>query len=404
MWNKLADKWNEFINFDEENNGTSDNLDNNSLGSGANHDWSNESTTKSVNGGPGSGNFGHAGRPGRVGGSAPVGSVQTEYAWPTTPEERQKMLDRFRKDELVKKMRRMRTIASFDDAHIAAMQEAGFTDDQIQKWKEKILAKQLVNIEKSEKTKELRKRAKESPEQTQAIDSLVANMEVAPKDETWLRNNCSPEMAMAFSTEVEKARKMGIENIKLRLNDADSTNGSMGYSESDDRFNLTISKKILRDWEATLESRKQRGPNGSKWWTNDEVGGTFSHEFGHSMEWQFIKKFTGSMKQFPSTMVSGLYDYAANLIVNEAKTNVIKSGVRQDDLRINKDSQFMSRYGRANSHESIAESFANPDYSVLTKEIYNIATGRTSLGKERMEKLNQSIESIQTIVKERFQK
>ena len=48
MWNKLADKWNDFVDFDGQNKNT---------------------TSKSVNGGKGSGNFGHQGRPGEVGGS-----------------------------------------------------------------------------------------------------------------------------------------------------------------------------------------------------------------------------------------------------------------------------------------------------------------------------------------------
>jgi len=48
MWNKLADKWNDFVDFDGQNKNT---------------------TSKSVNGGKGSGNYGHKGRPGEVGGS-----------------------------------------------------------------------------------------------------------------------------------------------------------------------------------------------------------------------------------------------------------------------------------------------------------------------------------------------
>ena len=57
----------------EVKNVTSDNLDNNSFDSGISGDFYNESTSKNVNGGPGSGNFGHSGRPGEVGGSSSTG-------------------------------------------------------------------------------------------------------------------------------------------------------------------------------------------------------------------------------------------------------------------------------------------------------------------------------------------
>lgn len=388
-----------------ESDDTSSSMGSNSPNGGNNSTRSDESTTKSINGGPGSGNFGHAGRPGEVGGSAPSGSSRPDYfdySSYLSPEDRQKYLDRLKKDELLSKTARMRSLKAFDEAHIEALREVGFTEEDIKRFKEKVLARQIVDAEKNDKRKELRQRAKDSPEQTKAIDNIVSKIKVDSKDETWLRNNCSPEMAQAFSEEVDHALEMGIENIHLRLNDAKASNGSMGYTASEDRFDLTISKEILRDWEATLETRKQKGPDGSKWWTNGTLNGTFAHEFGHSMEWQFIKKYAGSMEKFPQTLVASLYDYAAKLVVHDAIQNMKKSGVTLDDLRANQDKKYISKYGRTNAHEAIAESFGNPNYSDFTKEVYDITMGKTKMSQERVSKLRESIRNIKKIVKGRY--
>lgn len=145
---------------------------------------------KALNGGKGSGNFGHLGRPGKVGGSAPSGSAHASYEdsirW---------YLDLEKKNELLKKMRRMQTLDRWDEAHEQAMRDAGFSEDGIKAWKAKIALKEVAYKDKKAKQKELRERAKNSPEQKAAIDKITENITVEPKDETWLRNNCSPEMA-----------------------------------------------------------------------------------------------------------------------------------------------------------------------------------------------------------------
>lgn len=343
-----------------------------------------------LNGGKGSGNFGHLGRPGKVGGSASKGEAHADLR-----DDLANYLDREKKNELIRKMRRMRTSKSFTPEHEQAMRDAGFSEDSIKAWKFKIGLKEIAYKDKQEHAKKLRERAKSSPEQTKAIDNIVSKIQVMSKDETWLRNNCSPEMAQAFSDEMNKAIEMGIgENkIILHLNDAEATNGSMGYRKMQDTFVLTISKKILRDTEATKATRMAKGNLGDKWWTSSEINGTFSHEIGHAMVWEALRKACGNN---PKVMgyrgYTNVDEYMARLIVNQAKANVVKKGIRVDDLRMNKDRKYMSQYGRTNGHEAVAESFANPEYSELTKEIYKVA--RTGLTGKYKQAIDKTIENI----------
>lgn len=351
-----------------------------------------------LNGGKGSGNFGHAGRPGLVGGSSPSESSSSTL----TDEQEAKAQEwarTLRKGELIQKIRRLKKTDKFDEL-VQEMLDLGFTQERIDSWRDWIKKQEEEHQVETEKKRELRKRAQESPEQTAAIDNVVEKIAVRPQDVQWLRKNCSPEMAKAFSDEVDKAEKFGIKNVELFLNNKEVKQGELGFWPSTNTYKLQISKKILRDQEATKASRESAGPNGRRWWTSDKIEGTFAHEFGHCMEWEFLKKFMGPEKKLPngqSLLKSNYFlpkvrDYCSQLIVNQAKENLSKKGVSLDELRENKDYKYMSNYGKTNQFEAIAESFGNPDYSPLTKEIYNITMGNKKLNKQRIENLKKSIE------------
>lgn len=357
-----------------------------------------------LNGGKGSGNFGHAGRPGLVGGSAPAGSsAETDpFAW-FDENKRKEMLAIIKKGDVVKRLRRIKKAEKLEEL-IPEMREVGFSEEYIDSWRKRIKVIEKEHSEDVEKRRELRERAQKSPEQTEAIDNLVSKITVVrPKDEEWLRRNCSPEMAKAFSDEADKAKEMGIETVRLFLNDKDGTQGELGYMPSTGSYTMQISKKILRDQEVTKARRESAGPNGRKWWTSDKIEGTFAHEFGHCMEWEFLKKFMGPEKKLSngqSLLKSNYFlpkvrDYCSQLIVNQAKENLSKKGISLDELRENKDYKYMSNYGKTNQFEAIAESFANPNYSAFTKEIYNITMGNVKLSKERAENLKKSIETCE---------
>ena len=348
---------------------------------------------KLLNGGPGSGNFGHYGRPGKVGGSSPRDNADMAF-------DLEEYLKYDKRRVLRARMRRM-NIDQFDKDFEKELADAGFTKDEVQQFRVIVAMTQAERDDKKAKQKELRARAKGSEEQTKAVDNIVHSIIVQPKDETWLRNNCSPEMAQAFSDEIEVAKEMGVDvgKVKLRLNDATKANGSMGYHGLVEKyFTLTISKKILRDYEWTQEQRNYCGPENKKWWTSSSVNGTFSHEFGHAMNTMFCLR-------------AGLHDshdlQMANYIVIKAKENLIgakysdrdkwTSTQREtaDSLKMNKNFNWISEYGQTNAMEVIAESFANPNYSKLTKEVYKIT--KSTIPKEKIaEDMGISVEKLES--------
>lgn len=398
----LIDRWREdpdgfiIINGNEKDGSTNNSLDNNSIAGGFDSNISGRQVQ--VNGGKGSGNFGHAGRPGKVGGSSP-----SESSSPALTDEQEAKVQEWtrtiKRGELIQKIRRLKKSDKFEEL-VQEMLDAGFTRAHIDTWRDWVKKQEEKHQVETEKKRELRKRAQESPEQTAAIDNVIEKIVVRPQDVQWLRKNCSPEMAKAFSDEVDKAEKFGIKNVKLFLNDKEAKQGELGFLPSTDTYSLQISKKILRDQEKTQATRQRSGPNGSRWWTSDKIEGTFAHEFGHCMEWEFLKKFMGPEKKLAngqSVLKSNYFlpkvrDYCSQLIVNQAKENLSKKGVSLDELRENKDYKYMSNYGKTNQFEAIAESFGNPDYSPLTKEIYNITMGNKKLNKQRIENLKKSIE------------
>ena len=344
-----------------------------------------------INGGAGSGNFGHLGRPGKVGGSAKSGTAHAETVIiggsSSFTEAANRYAEYLKKQKLITKMRRMRSMDKFDKAHEAEMLAAGFTEEDIKKWKIKIATKITIDEDKKKHAKELRERAKTSPEQKEAVNGVLEKITVLPKDATWLRNNCSPEMAVAFNEEMAKAAELGIDTKKIHLvlNDAKVTNGSLGYRKLTDAYELKISKQILRDYESSKATRERSGPNGSKWWSSDKVSGTFAHEIGHAMEWEAIKRLSGG-KEALKTQSSWLQKNIANAITHSAIKNLESRGI---NVRENHDREykFMSQYGHSNAHEMIAESFSNPNYSEFTKEIYKITkNGLTGKVKDDMER------------------
>lgn len=345
-----------------------------------------------INGGAGSGNFGHLGRPGKVGGSAKSGAAHAETTIvggsSSFTEAANRYAEYLKKKKLITKMRRMRSMDKFDKAHEAEMLAAGFTEEDIKKWKIKIATKITIDEDKRQHAKELRERAKTSPEQKEAVNGIIDKITVSSQDSTWLKNNCSPEMAVAFNEEMAKAAELGIDTkkIRLRLNDAKVTNGSLGYNKYSDKYDLTISKQILRDYEASKADRERLGPNGKRWWTSEDIRGTFAHEIGHAMEWEAIKRLPGG-KTALGKQPGYLHRNMAKAIVYNALQTLREKGIIDGDRIRDPEYKLMSEYGHSNAHEIIAESFANPNYSALTKEIYKVTTkGVTGKVKDEMKR------------------
>lgn len=344
------------------------------------------SLDKNVNGGKGSGNFGHSGRPGLVGGSAPAGTSPAVAIYVTGEEAKMDFDTILQRRDLQQKLKRMRKIDDFNDDVVAEMKKLQFTDEEIERWRAMILAKEVVHIMDRDKRREKRAQISDSAEQKEAIEKVVDSVEMEDKDKTWLRNNCDVEMAQALSREIDRAKESGIDKIRLKLNDSKSINGRMGYIAGRDEYELTLRKGLLRDTEQTKASRERQGPNGGRYKSSDDIGGTFAHEFGHALETVFAKSLVGDRGIAKSSMYMGeITSFTSRAIVEQAKRNVIAKGIGKEELFRNADNKYMSAYGRTNTREAIAESHANPNFSEFTREIENIVTRRVPIDKDLLD-------------------
>ena len=341
---------------------------------------------KNVNGGKGSGNFGHSGRPGLVGGSAPAGTSPAVAIYVTGEEAKMDFDTILQRRDLQQKLKRMRKIDDFNDDVVAEMKKLQFTDEEIERWRAMILAKEVVHIMDRDKRREKRAQISDSAEQKEAIEKVVDSVEMEDKDKTWLRNNCDVEMAQALSREIDRAKESGIDKIRLKLNDSKSINGRMGYIAGRDEYELTLRKGLLRDTEQTKASRERQGPNGGRYKSSDDIGGTFAHEFGHALETVFAKSLVGDRGIAKSSMYMGeITSFTSRAIVEQAKRNMIAKGIGKEELFRNADNKYMSAYGRVNVREAIAESHANPNFSEFTREVENIVTRKVPIDKDLLD-------------------
>lgn len=352
---------------------------------------------KVANGGPGSGNFGHAGRKGKVGGSAPSGSkiaVSEQRVSSKWIEENRDYLkasgyeddeiDRLLKgqkwEELKRKAEKAKTVKKFDDI-VEEMKREGVLDatwwDDVGKyWWENVGERTRESIKRAEQ----RKKEAVTPEQGKAIDSLLGDtgIKMNPADERWLRGNVPEQMVKAIHEEIDKAYEQGFSkgNLRLQFTEAERRGGSCTLDKDRETVLIRLTKGDLSDTESFLKKTNREGIDGERWWTckSGNLGSAMVHELGHGLVWQAVTNQNKS-----------IYDYkrACDTIVYEAKREYL--GLKKRDavyssadmseaqktkaaeLRENKDYMLISEYGLTNSAELIAESHANPDYSEFTK-------------------------------------
>ena len=147
---------------------TSNSLDRNSVAGGIDNDFNNEQTTEVVNGGPGSGNFGHSGQ--------------------------QKLKERATK---------AKTLEEFHEV----LKEMEASPHDFSVWKKNVGDPARASLERK---LELKSKVK-NPEQQKAVDDLKATGIDLPKaSEKWLRENCPQELVESITSSMKQAEKDGL--------------------------------------------------------------------------------------------------------------------------------------------------------------------------------------------------
>ena len=346
------------LNEFEENNDTSNNLDNSSDNSGDNSIGSNEQTTKELNGGKGSGNFGHVGRPGYVGGSGKTLGLAREKT--------------FRKGDKVE----ITTVYGKEKGIFSGLEtEEGVTravvqidSGEIKKVPYDTLF--IKMLENRDEGKPASKKERQTARQKQALASVFSQIETNNEGIKKLyEEHCSEEFAVALDNELKLAKADGLDISRVVLKEEKQKYGVATISSGRDGklyFGIGFNRKIFGGGTKTeniLAENKEK-----RWTTGTTVNEYIRHELGHLKMYQSLMKSQVDYREADS--------YAEAIIVKA--TGKKWREISSENIESRKEmSGYANKYGAS---EMVAEAWANPNYSNTTKAIARVLrTGGVTL-------------------------
>lgn len=330
-----------------------------------------------INGGAGSGNFGHAGRPGKRGGSAPTSSAEIGTSFSTIAsseqlekyreylksrgytdewvDEQKRIIDR---ENLKKKADKAKTKEEFQKVLDEMDRESGRLGD-FETWKE-------VNVkyymDKLSRDEELKRTVKTANQEKAVNELLNIGTDFSPAAAKWAKENLSENLARELNSALQEANKDGLrldKSLKVDFGASKRHPGLCAFNTKTNQIVVRFSKEYLKD-ETDLRNRCAKNAE-KKWWTSGETKGLFTHELGHALTWVSLQKQGVSVYQFDR--------YCSKIVgnANARMAKYIKSQTPNVELARNSENKYISRYGQKKSAEVIAESFANPNYSKYTE-------------------------------------
>lgn len=316
---------------------------------------------KKLNGGPGSGNFGHAGRPGKVGGSSkdsfsrPMrtkGFMEGDTV-EITLDDGKKVQGEYKMSARVSSGVRLATIKG-EDGEIYTVP---FRSDRV---------KMIRNVDAPDTTPAQRRTKK----QKEALSEVFGILNTDAKTQKYLLSNCGEDTAIALRDELKKAQEDGVDFSNVGLG---RTNGGRNRAQvrtairgeyDGIRTNykadvtLQLSSGLVaggKNYEASLKKEYDKGEKNT-----DTIAAVFRHEIGHIRANNLVARLTnGNYNNYDYERVNRLVTDKA---LKATKLNFYDAGER------------VSQYALENRSEMLAESFAKPNKSNLTKaviEAYN---------------------------------
>lgn len=312
---------------------------------------------KQTNGGPGSGNFGHAGRPGKVGGSSSDSFShamrKTKFMVGDTVEvtldDGSKKQGEFKFSARLGNGQKMLTVKG-EDGEIYVVP---FTRQRV---------KMIKNVDEPD-TKPSERRTEK---QKQALGEVFDTLTVSESMKKYMLNNCGEDTAIGLRDEIKKAQADGVDFTGVELvrlsggsrNRADMKTTLRGEYDGirynyKEHVQLRVSASLVAggaNYEAQLKKEFDSGEKNT-----DTIASVFRHEFGHLRTNNLVSKLTGG------NYTGYDYDRLNRLITDKALKKVGKSFGDVPEL--------VSEYGSENRAEMLAESFARPEKSALTKAV-----------------------------------
>lgn len=369
------------INNEKDNNvSTSNGVDNISNDSGCGSDRGNEQTTKELNGGKGSGNFGHAGRPGEIGGSAPQGSVSgsrgsriglgdiiegkdSKGEWHTGS------ISGFPKNKTTT-VKYKKWDNTEEEITVRVME---ITDEQgkvheIPMWGPSVKKVRSADTP-TESPKERRTKA-----QKEALDEVFKMINC--ENPTYFYNNMAEHTAVALRDELSKAKEYGIDLSGFTLGKFNGTRTDarviwekFSSRTGNKELQLELSNRLVADGEGF--AAKQKANYEKNWHTADDIAGIIRHELGHIRAYQIaidsgvdIWNHTSSFGR--DHFSDWKYESVCRRIIAKAIGNVgytKSTDTKKGDI---------SEYGGTNVKEAVAEAFSNPNFSDFTRKVADV--------------------------------
>ena len=337
-------------------NGKSNNLDNSSSDSGNSSVGGDTEQAKIINGGKGSGNFGHLGRPGEVGGSSSMGAIISPMRTKA-----------FMKGDIVE--------LTLDDGSkiqgefvMSAKTPAGklmSAKDENGKVHTVPFTSNRVKMIKNYDAPDTKPSERRTKAQKEALGEVFNILTVDEKMQRYMLNNCGEDTAVALKDELKKAQEDGIDFSNVRL-----TQGNLGrnraqvrteiHSEYDgERTNYKADVQLMlssglvaggKNYEASLKRQYEKGET-----LTPDIASVFRHEIGHIRANDLVARMTNNNYN------SNDYNRLNRLITDKALN---ATGKTFGDVP-----HLVSEYGATDRSEMLAESFAQPNHSELTKAV-----------------------------------
>lgn len=326
------------------------------------------------NGGPGSGNFGHAGRPGKVGGSAPTGSGKV-YSEARTKSfmigDTIKITHEGQEYEGVLKGVSNKTTdikVKVGDREISIPVRLATIVDK--EGKEIELPFRGVKMVKNVDAPDTTPAERRTEKQKKALDDVSKLIKVNDRELDYLKKNCSEDTAVALKDVLNEAKEAGINladvelkhNNRLSRAEARVTYGTTARGSKLPAMTLELGSKIIADGEWYKNRQKEAYKEG--WHPTDDIAGLIRHEIGHIKTGQMVIdnwRMGSDTSILQSYRIGWMLDSLCSQVIRQAGYSrlSVSHGAGED----------VSDYAITNDKELIAEAYANPDFSKVTRAI-----------------------------------
>lgn len=336
---------------------------------------------KVENGGKGSGNFGHAGRPGMVGGSgkgALASSAMRTRSFRLGDTVTVKSKGKEYTGVLSAVTRERTSEVEIEVPGRDSLKIKVPTATLVQENGEQVIVpfysvKMVKNVDEAGTTPEERRTEK----QKAALEEVSKMVKISDKELSYLKNNCSEDSAIALRDEFKRATEDGIDLSQVSFkhnNRLSRTQGKVVYQAYTKGSKLPpLELQLSGKWVEDGEYYKQRQQKNydSGWHTSPTIAGILRHELGHVKSAQIVlRQFDASSEQtgkrvLTSTEVSYRNEKLCQSIVKNANPGyslwTLSHGSGKD----------VSNYAVRDSKysEVVAESYSNSNFSKVTKDI-----------------------------------